>query len=89
MDDFLAISTNIANILKTFEGDTVKYKNGKIASPDMYLGSSIQNKYISYIYCWTITSIDYIHAKIDTVEGVIKSKLFKLVLKSNTHMTSS
>ena len=37
VDDILAISMDPTAILKSMEGDTVKYKNGKIDPPEMYL----------------------------------------------------
>ena len=38
VDDILAILVYATSILKSLEGNTVQYKNGKIASPEMYLG---------------------------------------------------
>ena len=37
VDDILAISIDCTEILKGMEGKTVKYKNGKIPPPEMYL----------------------------------------------------
>ena len=37
--DILAISIDPTEILKIMEVKTVKYKNGKIAPPEMYLGA--------------------------------------------------
>ena len=37
VDDILAISMDPVSKLKSMEGDTVKYENGKIEHPDMYL----------------------------------------------------
>ena len=38
VDDILAILVDATSILKILEGDTVQFKNGNIASPEMYLG---------------------------------------------------
>ena len=38
VENILATSVDATKILKSLEGNTVKYKNVKIASPDMYLG---------------------------------------------------
>ena len=37
VDNILSISVNATKILKILEGNTVQYKNNKIASPDMYV----------------------------------------------------
>ena len=44
VDDILAIYMDPTAILKSMEGDTVKYKNGKIEPPEMYLGAKLQEK---------------------------------------------
>ena len=49
IDEFLEILTSTTNILKSLEGDTVKYKNGKIAPLYMYLVYMIQKKSINNI----------------------------------------
>ena len=49
------------SILKSMEADTVKYKNGKIEPPEMYLGAKLQEKEINmWLWCWTISSADHI-----------------------------
>ena len=67
VDNILAIYINATKILKSLEGDYVKYNNGNIVPPDMYMGSNIQNKYINNIDCWTITIIDYTNHAITAV----------------------
>ena len=42
--DILAISMNPTEILKIMEGKTVKYNNGKIAPPEMYLEENLRRK---------------------------------------------
>ena len=49
VDDILEISTNATSILKSQEGDTVQYKNSKIAPHQMFLGSNLQKKVICSI----------------------------------------
>ena len=68
VDNILAIYINATKILKSLEGDYVKYNNSNIVPPDMYMESNIQEKYINNIDCWNITSIYYINAAINTVE---------------------
>ena len=67
VDDILAISMDPTAILKSMKGDTVKYKNGKIEPPEMYLGAKLQEKEINYYSCWTISSAGYIKAAVQTV----------------------
>ena len=74
MDDILAISVNPTKILKSLEGNTIKYKNNLIASTNMYLGDKIQDKAINDVEFWTIGSVKYIHASIATTEEVLKTK---------------
>ena len=54
VDDILAISIDPTEILKSMEGKTVKYKNGKIAPPEMYLGARLKRKMINGSMCSTI-----------------------------------
>ena len=54
-------------ILKSMEGDTVKYKNDKIEPPEMYLGAKLKEKVMNVQKCWTITSTDYVKAAVQTI----------------------
>ena len=47
VDDILEISIDPTEILKSMEGKTVKYKNGKIAPPEIYLGARPKRKMIN------------------------------------------
>ena len=58
--DILAISMNPTETLKSMEGKTVKYKNGKIAPPEMYLGGNLKQKLMNGHMCWNITSYYYV-----------------------------
>ena len=91
VDDILAISMDPPAILKSMEGDTVKYKNGKIEPPEMYLGSKLQEMEINDYSCWTISSSDYIKGAVQTVkDSVNKDKCqWKLPSKVPTPMVSS
>ena len=53
-EDILEISIDPTEILKSMEGKTVKYKNGKIAPPEMYLGARLKRKMINGSMCSTI-----------------------------------
>ena len=58
-------------ILKSMEGDTVKYTNGKIEPPEMYLGGKLQEKELNGHLCWTISSTDYTKAAVQTVKDSV------------------
>ena len=58
VDDVLAISTNAKQLLRSLEGDTVSYKNGKVEPPEMYLGATLKKKTLDGIAMWTITSAE-------------------------------
>ena len=74
VDNILKISVNATKIMNSLEGSTVQYKNNNIASPNMYLGSKLQEKAINDVECWMIGSVEYIQAAIDTVEEGLKNK---------------
>ena len=90
VDDILAISMDPTAILKSMEGDTVKYKNGKIELPEMYLRSKLQEKEINDYSGWTISSADYVKAAVQTVkDSVNKDKCqWKLPSKAPTPIVS-
>ena len=67
VDSILAISIDPTEILKSMEGKTVKYNNGKIAPPEMYLGAILKRKMINRNICCTITSYDYAIAAVQTI----------------------
>ena len=49
VDDILAISVDANSIIKILEGDTLRYKNCKITSSEMYLGEKLQKKVMENI----------------------------------------
>ena len=89
VDDVLAISTNAKQLLKSLEGDTVKYKNGKIDHPDMYLGATLKLKALDGIKMWTITSAEYVNAAVSTIKEALKGKTWKLPGRAKTPMSAS
>ena len=74
LDDILAISIDPTEIIKSMEGKTVKYKNCKIAPPEMYLGVRLKRKMINGNMCCTITSYDYVISYVHTIKYAITRK---------------
>ena len=90
VDDILAASTNPTAVLKSLEGETVKYKNNKIEPPQIYLGAKLALKEIDGVKCWTVTSVDYIKAAVQTIkEALSKQKKWRLPTRANTPMMAS
>ena len=91
VDDILAISMDPTAILMSMEGNTVKYKNGKIESPEMYLGAKLKEKQLNGQWCWTISSTDYIKAAVQTVRDTLSEPgcRWKLPSKAITPMVSA
>ena len=89
VNNILAISMDPTAILKSMEGDTVKYKKGKIEPLEIYLGAKIFQ--LSGHLCWTISSTDCIKAVVQTVkDSVNKDKCqWKLPSKAPALMVSS
>ena len=71
VDDILSISCDPRTILEEIQG-TFKFKNGRIETPEFYLGAKLQRKEINGVKCWTITSQDYVKAAVANVETTIK-----------------
>ena len=88
VDDMLAISINTAIVLESFKSEKIKFKHVEIAEPEMYLGAKLQRKTINGTEVWTITSVDYIKAAIQTIRGSIKGTRWKM-LSAKTPMSSS
>ena len=90
VDDILAISEKPEAVLKSLEGNTVKYKNGKIGPPEVYLGAKLSKKSINGVSCWTITSVDYIKAAVKTIKDAVgKKKGWVFPTRIRTPMLSS
>ena len=89
VDDILAISMKATEVLESLKSEKIKFKNNKIAEPEMYLGARLQKKQINGKYAWTITSVDYIKAAIDTIRESIKGTRWKIPGIAKTPMQSS
>ena len=89
VDNILAISIDPTEILKSMEGKTVKYKNGKIALPEMYLGLRLKRKMINGKMCWTIIRYDYVIAAVQTIKDAITQNPQKMPKTADTPMTNS
>ena len=74
VDDVLAVSEDAKGILKSLEGATIKFKNYFIEPSKMYLGAKLQLKELNGTQCWTMTSVEYIHAVVKTIEEALKDK---------------
>ena len=68
VDDILAISEKAKELLEDIQKkDRVKFKNGKIAEPEMYLGARLCKKEINGKKCWTISSAEYLNSVVKNV----------------------
>ena len=74
VDDILAASVDLTVVLRSLEGNTVTYKNDKIEPPQVYLGAKLMKKEIDGITCWTISSVDYVNAAVQTIKEALKGK---------------
>ena len=57
--------------------------------PEFYLGAKLEKKEINGRACWTISSVDYLKAAIQTVKNAIKGTHRRLIPKAKTPMTTS
>ena len=71
------------------EGKKVKYNNGKIAPPEMYLGARLKRKVINGNMCSTINIFDYIIADVQTIKDAIKQKPWKIPKTEDKPTTKS
>lgn len=88
VDDILVISLDPMSIMKELQ-KSVKFKNDKIETPSNYLGAKLQLKNINDIWCWSITSVDYVKAAVQNVEETIKKKRWRMPGKASTPMVNS
>jgi len=89
VDDMLVISLNATQVLEDVKSESIKFKNDKIAPPENYLGAKLQLKSINQHDPWTITSVDYINAAVQTIRDSIKEKKWKLPKRVKTPMLAS
>ena len=71
------------------KGKTVKYKNGKIAPPEMYLRARLNRNMINGNMCWTITSYEYVTAALQIIKDAITRNPWKIPKTADTPMTKS
>ena len=87
VDDILVIPIDPTETLKSMEGKTVKYNNGKIAPPEMYLVSRLNRKMINGNMCWTITSYEYVIDSVRKIKDAITQKPWKTPKTADTPTT--
>ena len=71
------------------EGKTFKYKNGKIALPEIYLEKKLKRKLMNRHMCWTITSYDCVITFVKKIKDAVKDKRWKLPATAKTQMIQS
>lgn len=76
-------------ILCSMEGDTIRFKNNKIAPPEMYLGTKLQLKSINGHNSWSITSVDYINTAVKMITDAVKGTPWQIPKTTRTPMTAS
>jgi len=89
VDDQLCIGPNAKKVLNSLQGGTVKFKNGKIEEPEVYLGARLQKKKLNGKEMWTVSSKDYVKAAIDTTRTSIKGKRWKIPTSPKTPMSTT
>ena len=92
VDDILCISEDATGVLEDLRrGGGIKYKNGKIEPPEMYLGARLKKKTVARTQreCWSISSADYIIATVAAARESIKGTRWKFLGSVNTPMVAS
>lgn len=89
VDDILAISMEPRSVLESLKTDTIRFKNDKIDTPDMYLGAKLERKPLNGNTCWCITSNDYVNAAVKTIREAIQGTKWRIPSKAPTPMTQS
>ena len=88
VDDLLCISVDATSTLNEVQ-HKFKFKKGKIAPPEIYLGGRLEKKKLNDKDVWTITSQDYVKAAVANVEEMLKKKKKKLYSKAVTPMSAT
>ena len=70
VDDLMAISHEAKECLGSLK-QFIKFKKDRIEEPSMYLGATLEKKYINGHKCWTISSKDYIKNVLKHIEKII------------------
>ena len=68
--------------------DRFKFKGGKAAVPENYLGSKLKSRQINEYECWMMSSYDYVQAAIKNIEEKLQQTSEKLSRKAPSHMAS-
>lgn len=90
VDDIIAVSEKATDALKSITNERIKFKNGKIEPPDMYLGAKLRYKHINGIGRWTISSEKYVEAAVNNVKEILKkNNRYKLPKGMKTPMSGN
>lgn len=87
VDDILAISEDPDGIMNKLK-ERFTFKDDKVEEPSNYLGARLQKRKIDGKDVWTMTSVDYINAAVDTLRNAIKRTRWKLPGRATTPMAS-
>ena len=87
VDDLIAVGVEPKTTMDAL-GRTFKFKNNKVEKPECYLGAKVK-WYEQGFSCWTISSVDYVNAAVDTIEKALKNRPYKLISKVTTPMSSA
>lgn len=88
VDDIFAISDKPKVTLEQIQED-FKFKDGKMEPPDVYLGSTLENKEFNGVKCWTMASHKYVNAAIENVEKKLADNDMRLPKRADTPMSSN
>jgi Reverse transcriptase (RNA-dependent DNA polymerase) len=66
-----------------------KFKDVKMEPPDVYLGSTLENKVFNGVKYWTMTSHKYVNAAIENVEKKLADDDMRLLKRADTPMSSN
>ena len=92
VDNILCISKNATRVLEDMRKDGgIKYKNGKIEPPEMYLGACLQKRTVTQTQkeCWSISSVDYINVIVAAARESFKGTQWKFLGSVNTPIIAS
>ena len=73
VDDIITISHCSKNIINEIES-TFKFTNDITSELEINLGARLQKKSINRMFCWTISSIDYINVVVKNLDEVTKNR---------------
>ena len=73
VDDIIKNSYCSKDIMNEIES-TFKFTNDNTSEPEINLGARLQKKSINRMFCWTMSSIDYINVVVKNLDEVTKNK---------------